>query len=65
MQMLANVIVIIILQYVNVYNQHVIHLKFTQCLTSTSVKLERFFLKEKNEESQEMRKARYEGQKED
>ena len=37
-------------------------MSYVHCI---SVKLERFFLKEKNEESQEMRKAWYEGQKED
>ena len=35
MQVLANLMVITILQYISVPNQHAVHLKFTQCYIST------------------------------
>lgn len=44
-KVLAHVTMLNILQYINLSNQHVRHLKFTQCYTSIKSQLNYFILK--------------------
>ena len=44
--MLANAIMVILLQYINVLNQNIVLLKFTQCYMSIISQFKFFFLKE-------------------
>lgn len=35
---LANTLLVIILQYINALNQHIVHLKLTQCYNDIAIK---------------------------